>query len=173
MEIVYHPHPDLRKHADPILEIDDEIRARALEMVELMIEARGVGLAANQVAWRQRLVVVCPSGERGGERILVNPEVLEAEGEALGEEGCLSFPRIYGQVVRAERIRYRYQDLDGQRVERTAEDLEARIVQHEIDHLDGIVFTMRMTPADRLATRRALKELERRFKERQARGSVL
>jgi len=105
--------------------------------------------------------------------VLINPEVIEGEGEEIGEEGCLSFPQIYGRVPRATRIRYRYTGLDGREVEREAEGLEARVIQHEIDHLDGIVFTMRMTPADRLAVRKALKELERLYKEEQARGPAL
>lgn len=166
MEIVYHPHPDLRKRAAPITEVTDTIRARAAEMVELMFDARGIGLAANQVAWLERIVIICPTGDPEDARALLNPEVLEGEGEETAEEGCLSFPQVYGKVPRASRIRYRYTDLEGNRVEREAVGLEARVVQHEIDHLDGIVFTMRMTPADRMATRKAVKELERQFKER-------
>ena len=172
MEIVYHPHPDLRKRAAPIAEVSAEIRRRAAEMIELMFAARGVGLAANQVAWRERIVIICPSGEFEDARALVNPEVIEGEGEEIAEEGCLSFPQVYGRVPRAARIRYRYTDLDGTPVECEAGGLEARVVQHEIDHLDGIVFTMRMTPADRMATRKAVKELERRYKEQQDRGSA-
>jgi peptide deformylase len=125
VEIVLHPHPDLRKRALPIGEVDSAVREAASEMVELMFAARGIGLAGNQVAWRRRLVVVCPTGERGEERVLVNPEVLEAEGEEIGEEGCLSFPQVFGRVPRAARIRYRYIDLDGNPVEREADGLEA------------------------------------------------
>jgi len=173
VEIVYHPHPDLKKRAAPITEIDDTVRENARRMADLMFAARGIGLAGNQVAWTRRLIIVCPSAEPGEERVLINPEVIEGEGEEIAEEGCLSFPQIYGRVPRAVRIRYRYTGLDGQDREQEADGLEARVIQHEIDHLDGIVFTMRMTPADRLAVKKDLKELERRYKEQQARGPAL
>ncbi|MBN2492154.1 MAG: peptide deformylase [Planctomycetes bacterium] len=173
MEIVLHPHPDLRRRARPVDKIGDAVRQTAREMADLMFAARGIGLAGNQVAWLRRLVIVCPSGERGAERALVNPEVLAAEGEEIAEEGCLSFPLVYGRVPRAARIRYRYTDLEGKIVEREAEGLEARVVQHEIDHLDGIVFTMRMTPADQFSTRKAVRELERLCRERRGREPAL
>ena len=166
MEIVYHPHPALRKRAAPIEEIDQEVRQNAGKMVDLMFEGRGIGLAANQVAWLRRLIVICPTNERGGERVLINPRIVMSEGQEILEEGCLSFPQLFGKVSRALRIRYTYTTLEGETVEREAEGLEARVIQHEIDHLDGIVFTMRMTPADKLATRKAVKELERLYKER-------
>lgn len=172
MEIVYHPHPTLRKRAAPIAEIDDSVRQKAREMIDLMFEARGIGLAGNQVDWLGRILVICPTAERGEERVLINPRILESEDEAVAEEGCLSFPQMYARVSRAAWIRYTYTDLEGQDVEREAEGLEARVVQHELDHLDGIVFTMRMTPVDQLGLRKPLKELERRYKERNAREST-
>lgn len=169
VQIVYHPDPVLRRRALPIASIDDAVRDRAREMIALMHEARGIGLAAPQVGWSQRLAIVCPSGEPGEERVLINPEILEDDGEAVAEEGCLSFPKVYGNVARATWIRYAYTDLDGNRIEVEAEDLPARVVQHEIDHLDGIVFTMRMSPADRMSTKKAVRELEKRAKERDGR----
>ncbi len=169
MQIVYHPDPVLRRRALPIASIDDAVRARAAEMIELMHEARGIGLAAPQVGWSQRLAIICPSGDRGDERVLINPEILEDDGEETAEEGCLSFPKVFGNVARATWIRYAYTDLDGQRLEVEAEDLHARVVQHEIDHLDGIVFTMRMSPADRLGTKKAVRELEKQAKARDGR----
>jgi len=172
LEIVHHPHPALRRRAAPIAEIDDDVRQKAGEMIDLMFEARGIGLAGNQPVHLVRIIVICPTAERGEERVLINPRILETEDEAVAEEGCLSFPRMYAKVPRAARIRYTYTDLDGKAVEREAEDLEARVVQHELDHLDGIVFTMRMTPVDQLAHRKSLKELERQYKERNAREST-
>lgn len=165
LELVYHPDPVLRKRAKPIATIDDRVRRRAERMVEVMFEARGIGLAAPQVGWSRRLVIICPTAEPGEEIVLVNPEVVESDGEETAEEGCLSFPQIYGPVTRPDWIRYRYQTLDGETVECEADGLHARVVQHEIDHVDGIVFTMRMSPADRLAVKKAVKALEKRYKE--------
>ncbi|HOI50927.1 peptide deformylase [Azonexus caeni] len=140
LPILRFPDSRLRKVAAPVTKIDDRIRRLAADMAETMYEAPGIGLAATQVDVHKRLVVIDVSEDKSQLRVFVNPEVESAEGLALGEEGCLSVPGIYDKVERAERVRVRYLDLDGNAQVLTAEGLLAVCIQHEIDHLDGKVF---------------------------------
>lgn len=158
LQIVLWPDPVLLEGTQPVVRVDAELRALVAEMARLLFEERGVGLAAPQVGVARRLMLVCPSGEPGDEFPVLNPEILEAEGEALGEEGCLSFPGIYGMVPRATRLRVRYQDLELKPREMTLEGWVARIFQHELDHLDGVVFIDRMTPESRARAEPRLEE---------------
>jgi peptide deformylase len=174
VEIVHYPDPILRQKAAPVAEITDEVVLRAREMVELMHEARGVGLAAPQVGWSVQLCVLNPTPEqRGNELVCINPVIAESDGEQVSEEGCLSFPDLKGNVVRAARLTCRFYDLSGERREVAANGLLARIFQHEIDHLNGRLIVDLMTPASRLAVRGRLKELEREFKARRLRPSLV
>jgi peptide deformylase len=116
---------------------DDEVRRLVADMFETMDAARGVGLAANQVGVARRVAVVDADGDRF---VLIDPVILESEGKATAEEGCLSIPDIYGDVTRADRVVLEATDLDGKRYRRDATGLKARAIQHEIDHLDGILF---------------------------------
>jgi len=167
VELVHYPDPILRRKAAPIAEITDEVLLRAREMVHLMHEAGGVGLAAPQVGWSVQLCVVNPAPEqRGKELVCINPVLVDSAGEQASEEGCLSFPDVKGNIVRAARLTCRYYDLEGERREVAADGLLARIFQHEIDHLNGRLIIDLMTPASRLAARGHLKELEREFKAR-------
>ncbi|WP_374325599.1 peptide deformylase [Azonexus sp.] len=140
LPILRFPDVRLRKVATPVTKIDDRIRRLAADMAETMYEAPGIGLAATQVDVHKRLVVIDVSEDKSQLRVFVNPEIESVEGLALGEEGCLSVPGIYDKVERAERVRVRYLDLDGNAQVLSAEGLLAVCIQHEIDHLDGKVF---------------------------------
>ncbi|MBL7224249.1 MAG: peptide deformylase [Candidatus Brocadiae bacterium] len=173
MEIVHYPDPVLRKKAAVVAEITDEVVARAREMLELMYEAQGVGLAAPQVGWSVQLCVVNQTPEkRANERVCINPVIVDTSGEEVCEEGCLSFPEVRGNISRATRLTCRFYDLDGERHEVVAEGLLARMFQHEIDHLNGRLIVDRMTPASRLAVRSRLKDLEREHGARRDRSLV-
>ncbi len=129
--------PVLRRRSEEIGAPDDEVRRLVADMFETMDAARGVGLAANQVGVARRVAVVDADGDRFA---MIDPVILEAEGKATAEEGCLSIPEIYGDVTRAERVLLEATDLEGNRYRRDATGLKARAIQHEIDHLDGILF---------------------------------
>jgi len=164
MELVYYPDPRLTRRAVEIDAIDDEVRDLARGMTELMHEKKGIGLAANQVGELRRVIVVNPTTERGSEMVLLNPVVVSASGRITGEEGCLSVPGVYAEIERCARVQVRALDLEGRPLEIEGSGLLAVVLQHEIDHLDGILFLMRMTPADRTRHRRRLVELEGRFR---------
>lgn len=168
LEIVLWPHPVLLAGTEPVEGVDEDLRAVVGQMRRVMFELRGVGLAAPQVGIAKRLMLVCPTGQPGEEEVVINPEVLEAEGEALGEEGCLSFPAIYGEVPRALRVRVRYRDLDWRERELVLEDFVARVFLHELDHLDGRVFIDRMITASRTRIEPQLEELRARYAARPA-----
>ena len=166
LEIVLWPDPVLLAGTKPVEKVDDHVRQVVAEMRRVMFELRGVGLAAPQVGVPLRMMLVCPSGEPGEEQVLINPQVLSVDGTQVGEEGCLSFPGIYGDVSRAQRVRLRYRDLDGQTREMDLDGFIARIVQHEADHLDGKVFIDRMDAKSRREAEPALDELRSRFAAR-------
>lgn len=170
MELVYYPDPVLRRRAEPLQTLDGEVRQRAAEMFRVMYASRGVGLAAPQVGWSVRLFVMNPEGETNpeGERVYVNPEIVLAEGEIVDEEGCLSIPEVRGKVARSARVVVRALDLDGKPFEADLRELPARVAQHEIDHLDGILFTTRLGTSDLLVARRELRRLEKEYRERVA-----
>jgi peptide deformylase len=142
--------PILRRKAEKIRSVDDRIRNLAADMHETLAEAAGVGLAAPQIGVSERLVVVrVPANylEEGQDEIvqtLVNPEIVTASGEQYGSEGCLSLPGIVASLPRSERVTVRWLDLDGHRHRETAHGEYAKIFQHEIDHLDGILFLDRV-----------------------------
>ncbi len=173
MHILYYPEPALQKKAKPIEDIiskEQDLREKAERMLELMYEASGIGLAANQVGWLERLIVKDETGERTGDRIFINPQLIHQEGELLEEEGCLSIPGVFGKVVRAKKVVVAAYNLRGERVEMAVEDLPARVWQHEIDHLNGVLIIDRMTPASRFSASRRLKELEEMHRE--GRGKI-
>ncbi len=163
LQIVLWPHPVLLAGTEPIQQVDDELRQVVGEMRRIMFELRGVGLAAPQVGIARRLMLVCPTGQPGEEEVVLNPELVSAEGEELGEEGCLSFPGLYGDVPRAMRIRVRYRDLDFRERELELEDFVARVFLHELDHLSGRVFVDRMIPESRKKIDRQLDDLRARY----------
>jgi peptide deformylase len=163
LEIVYYPDPILRRPTDPVEEVDDEVREMVPAMIEAMHRVRGLGLAANQIGWSKRLAVVSGSGEPGDERVVINPELVSEEGGIAMEEGCLSFPGLTGMITRPELIEVRYTDLEGETVTEKADGLLARCLLHEIDHLDGVLFISKMTPADRIRLKRSIRELEEQY----------
>ena len=163
MKILYYPEPLLAQPAAEVDEIDDELVQAARQMLQVMGEARGIGLAAPQVGLPRRLVVINLSGQPDGEIVVVNPEIVERQGMADLEEGCLSLPGLFSKIARSAWVGVKAYDLDGQEREFEAEGLPARVWQHEIDHLDGVLIIDRMSAVRRLAAARILKELERQF----------
>jgi peptide deformylase len=129
--------PVLRQRSAEVAEVDDDLRSVIDQMFETMDASRGVGLAANQVGLARRVAVIDADGQRFA---MVNPVIVEAEGRATAEEGCLSIPDIYGDVTRAERVVLEALDREGKPFRLEAGGLAARALQHEIDHLDGILF---------------------------------
>lgn len=163
LKIILYPDPRLKKMSQRVAQFDENLKALAMRMLELMREARGVGLAAPQVGQNVRLFVMNEAGEAGEDRIYVNPELCEAEGSEPGEEGCLSLPGINVEVVRDKAIRMKAQDLEGNAIEEIASGYRARIWQHEFDHLNGTLLTDRMGSVARLANRKTLKDLEEKY----------
>ncbi len=163
MKIVKYPHPALLRPTAEITELDDSIGEVARDMLTVMRANNGVGLAANQIGRDLRIAAINPTGEPEGEDILVNPKITRRSGRLVDEEGCLSFPGIFGKVARAKKVAAHYLDLTG--AERTieAEGFLARILQHELDHLDGVVFISKMTPAARARIKSDLRKLEKEF----------
>ena len=140
LPILRFPDVRLKKVAARVENVDDNIRRLALDMAETMYEAPGIGLAATQVDVHKQLIVIDVSETRDQLLVLINPELVSAEGEQTGEEGCLSVPGIYDKVERAERVTVRYLDLDGKAQTIEADGLLAVCLQHEMDHLQGKVF---------------------------------
>jgi peptide deformylase len=173
LEIVHFPHPALRWKSKPLTEITAEVKDVVRQMFELMYEAKGIGLAANQVALPWRLFVINLTGDPSAkeeELVFINPEITHRKGSQEGEEGCLSLPKLYGQVRRAEEIVVDAFDLDGQGFELTIDDLGARAVQHETDHLDGVMFTDRMSESGQREVASVLSDFEMHFRRQQQLG---
>jgi len=174
LEIIHYPHPTLRFKSKPIRRFDAELRDAAAQMLDLMYEQNGVGLAANQVNLPLRMFVINESGEKGEgeELVLINPELQLPKGSEQQQEGCLSLPGIHGEVKRPKSIRLSAYDLRGQLIERKVDGFLARILQHELDHLDGVLFFDRMheDAAGELANQ--LEELELEFRSKQRSGQV-
>ncbi|MEK7291270.1 MAG: peptide deformylase [Planctomycetota bacterium] len=164
MNILIYPDPLLRQKAKPLTEINKEVHQKVEEMIELMYEANGIGLAAPQVGWSVRLFIIDADGDKNEEKVFINPTIIEETGELNKEEGCLSFPGIMSKVIRAQRIRAHAYNLKGQKLEIEAEGLVARAWQHELDHLNGSLFIDRMNPANRVSISHQLKEFERSYK---------
>ena len=161
LPVLHFPDPRLRKQASPVVTIDASVRTLAYDMLETMYAERGVGLAAIQVNVQLRVVVMDLSEERNQPRVFINPEILFSEGTAEGQEGCLSVPDFYENVPRAERVTYRYRDLDGNQVDAAAEGLLAVCLQHEIDHLNGKLFIDYLSPLKRQRLRKRIEKSER------------
>ena len=129
--------PVLRQHSADVKVVDDEVRRLVEDMLETMDAAKGIGLAANQVGVARRVAVVDVDGDRFA---MIDPRIVETEGRATAEEGCLSIPDVYADVTRPERVVIEALDADGNLYRKDASGLTARAIQHEIDHLDGILF---------------------------------
>jgi peptide deformylase len=163
LKIVHYPEPVLLTVGKPVEKFDENLKQLVSDMFETMYSAKGVGLAAPQVAVSQRLFVMdCSGGEDEAQKIaLINPEIIHLEGEQYGDEGCLSFPGLYQKVHRSLRTIVKAQDVNGQEFELDIEDLPARCVLHETDHCDGIVFLDRMTTLKRQLAKQKIKRLQK------------
>ncbi|MFN0205650.1 MAG: peptide deformylase [Planctomycetota bacterium] len=166
MDIALYPDPVLRKKAQRVTQFDDNLRKLADEMHTTMAKAKGVGLAAPQVGLSIQLLVLNPTGKPADAKTLVNPKLTLTKGDELGEEGCLSFPGIWGEISRAPSLTVEGQDTAGNLIQLELSGYVARIVQHEFDHLEGILFIDRLSPADKVRIRKMLKNLELRHQER-------
>lgn len=163
LRILSYPDPALGETAQPVEKVDDLVRARAKRMVELMKEAKGIGLSATQIGWPVRLCVLALDKDAKKVEAFINPQILGRLGQQNEEEGCLSVPHIRAHIKRASRVKVKATTLEGKEVEMEAEGLLARAWEHEIDHLEGRLIVQRMTTATRLANRRKLEELEKEF----------
>ncbi len=158
LEILEFPDPRLRTKAQPVDVVDDALRALVDDMFETMYAAPGIGLAATQVDVHKRLLVVDVSPDKTEPYALINPRIVEMDGEAVTEEGCLSVPGYYEEVTRAEHIRVRFLNREGEETEMEAEGLLAVCIQHEIDHLDGKLFVDYLSEAKRQRIRKRLQK---------------
>lgn len=162
LKILHYPDKRLNIVAKPIEVIDDSIRQLAADMAETMYAAPGIGLAATQVDRHVQLIVVDVSEKRDDLKVFINPQILEAEGEVIGEEGCLSVPGIYDKVKRAQRIRVRALNLAGEPFELEAEGLLSVCIQHEIDHLRGKVFVEHLSRLKQDRIKQKLKKQQQK-----------
>ncbi len=163
LELVHYPHPTLRHVSKDLKRVDSELCDMVAQMFELMYEHEGVGLAANQVDLPYRVFVTNPSGDRDNreaEQVFINPVLRAGKGQTEAEEGCLSIPGVLGPVVRQEKITVEAYDLTGEAFCGEMEGLFARVVQHEVDHLDGKLFIDRLAPGQAAELREALEEFE-------------
>ena len=175
MKIVHYPHPALRHPAKPVSSIDKQLHLAIGQMMELMYDAKGLGLAAPQVALPYQLLVMNVTGDPTkpeAEEVYLNPRIVERKGTVEDEEGCLSFPGLYQKIRRSKSIKIQAYDLKGQLVEKVITDLEARAWQHEIDHLNGVLFIDMMGPIAKLTSRTSIKNFEREFKKAQEKGEI-
>jgi peptide deformylase len=140
LKICKYGEPVLRQKALPVEEINDKIKKLAADMLETMYAAPGVGLAAPQIGVSLRMCVIDTSPDKKSPKVLINPEIIEGENRILAEEGCLSFPGLYEDVKRFEKVTAEYIDLEGKKVKIKAEGFLAKAIQHETDHLDGKLF---------------------------------
>jgi peptide deformylase len=171
--ILEYPDPRLRTKATPVAVFDEALRRLVDDLFETMYGAKGVGLAASQVDVHKRLLVLDVSESRDQPMVLINPQILSAEGRIPGEEGCLSLPGIYDKLERASRIRVRALDRDGKPFEIDAEGMLAVCIQHEMDHLDGKLFVDYLSELKRQLIRRRLqKERKQRSAGSEIRASV-
>jgi peptide deformylase len=174
LSIIPYPHPTLRYKSKPIVRVDDELRATIRKMFDLMYEAKGVGLAANQVGLPLRFFVVNELADpaKGKELVFINPVLSLPKGSDKAEEGCLSLPSIYADVVRPKTVRVNAYDITGEEINFEATGLMSRIIQHETDHLDGVLFIDRLAAAERANIENEIHEMEIVFESRRDAGAI-
>lgn len=161
LPILRYPDPRLHRIAAPVREVDDKIRALVADMADTMYAAPGIGLAATQVDVHLRIIVIDVSETKDRLLVLINPEILDSQGQTECEEGCLSVPGVFETVTRAEWVRVRALDRQGQPFEMEASGLLAICIQHEMDHLVGKVFVEYLSPLKRERIVRKLRKAER------------
>lgn len=162
LQLRLYPDPVLLKTAAPVEVFDDELARRVARMWEIMYESKGVGLAAPQVGWSARLLIQNPSGDRDDDseaQVIINPKITKRWGKSSESEGCLSFPEIFVDVQRAAGVQLTWQDVQGERHEAELKGFPARVVQHEMDHLSGVLLVHRMSPVDKIRYRHDLELL--------------
>jgi peptide deformylase len=166
LKIEKYPSPVLSQPGEPVTDFNDELRELVANMFETTYASQGIGLAAPQVGISKRLTVIDLSvGKDPAQKlVLINPEIIEREGKLYEEEGCLSFPEIREKISRAAKVRIRAQDEFGKWFEMDGEELLSRCMQHEVDHLDGILFIFRMSGLKRDLTMRKIRKAQREGK---------
>ena len=174
MKIVTYPHPTLRHVSKPIRRLDAELRQHIQEMFDLMYAAKGIGLAANQVDLPLRFFICNLAGERGQgeELVFLNPVLSRHKGQSIREEGCLSMPGLYAPVRRPETVHLEAYGLDGSAISLDLDEMMARVVQHEVDHLDGVLFTDRLSDTVEMDVKPMLYEFELDYESRQHTGEI-
>jgi peptide deformylase len=175
MKIVKYPHPALRHAARPLTAIDQRIHKLVREMFDLLYEGRGLGLAGPQVELPYQVFIMNLKSDPNQpelERVWINPVIVDRKGSEEGEEGCLSFPGLYGKVRRAKWIKAQAYNLKGDLVETSMTDLEARVWQHEVDHLHGELFINKMGAIARLGARGEVRKFENDYRRAQERGEI-
>jgi peptide deformylase len=163
LQILEYPDPRLRTRAKPVEVFDAALAKQVEDMFETMYAAPGIGLAATQVDYHKRLIVMDVSESKDQRQVFINPEILSAEGQGVGEEGCLSVPGVFDEVKRAAVVRARYQDVTGKFHEVELDELAAVCLQHEMDHLEGKLFVDYLSDLKR---ERIRKKLDKDRKER-------
>lgn len=174
MQIVQYPHPALRWKSRPVSEINAELRSIVRNMFDLMYESQGIGLAANQVGLPYRVFVLNLTGDReekAEEHVFINPTITQRRGTQEAEEGCLSLPKLYAQVRRAQEVTVEAFDLEGRGFEVTVDDLASRAIQHETDHLDGVLFVDRLSDTGKREVAATLTDFENQFRRQQQLGT--
>ena len=175
MQVIQYPHPTLRHKSKPLKRVDAGLREIVREMFALMYEHKGIGLAANQVDLPYRLFVLNIQGDPKAvdeEYVFINPILSNRKGSAEAEEGCLSLPGLYGDVRRPEKVRVNAYNLEGKEITLDVDGLFARAVQHEIDHLDGVLFIDRLSATGDAKARDAVRDFEDEFANRRERREI-
>ncbi|MFO6424686.1 peptide deformylase [Motilimonas sp. KMU-193] len=162
LEVLHFPDERLRTVAKPVAQVTPQIKQIVEDMFDTMYEEEGIGLAATQVNIHQRIVVIDVSEQRDQRLVLINPEIIETSGIETMEEGCLSVPDTRAEVQRADKIKVRSLNLDGETIEFEADELLAVCIQHEIDHLDGKLFIDYLSPLKRQRIKTKLEKAKRR-----------
>jgi peptide deformylase len=168
LEILSFPDPRLRTRAKPVEIFDQALLQLIGDMKETMYRQNGIGLAATQVNVHRQLLVLDVSEERNRPRVYINPQLLHQEGSETCEEGCLSVPGIYAQVSRARSVQVRAQNADGSFFEETLEGIDAICLQHEMDHLKGVLFVDYLSPLKRQMVRKKLEKQKRQAEQEAA-----
>jgi peptide deformylase len=175
VRVVQYPHPTLFRASKPLRRVDSDLRKIVAEMFDLMYQNKGIGLAANQVDLPYRLFVMNVEGDANSpehERVFINPVLSKPKGTAEAEEGCLSLPGLYADVRRPATIHVSAYDLSGQEISLDADGLTARCIQHETDHLDGVMFIDHLSPAAAMDIRDRLDDFRREFESRRELGEI-
>jgi peptide deformylase len=175
MKIVKYPHPALRVHTKPVTAIDKEIQLAAGRMLDLMYQSEGLGLAAPQVALDVQLLVMNFAGDpdkKESEFVAINPVIVESKGTMTDREGCLSFPGLYQNVRRFKSVKVQAYNLKGELYEMTCSDLPARVWQHEIDHLQGVLFIDKMGSLGRTRSEKELEQFIAEFEKAKKKGEL-